>query len=182
MTRETWQFVNTFAPWLSALGTLAAVIVSLYLASTRAKLKLRITAGHRVLAGLGTGFFPDYLLIEVVNVGFRTARVTSVGWKVGLLKKSHAIQVVENNEYSSPLPVDLCDGQEARYLIPFEGAGVWLNKFSNNFVGHPVRLRSLTLKLQVFTSLGKTFERRVEKNLREKIIEAVSKKSATTSA
>jgi hypothetical protein len=31
--RETWTFVNSFAPWLSAIGTLAAVITSLYLAT-----------------------------------------------------------------------------------------------------------------------------------------------------
>ncbi len=182
MSRETWQFINTFAPWLSALGTLAAVVVSLYLASSRAKLKLRITVGHRVLAGLGTGHFPDYLLIEVVNVGFRSARVTGLGWKVGLFQKSHALQVVDKGEYSSPLPVDLADGQEARYLIPFEGSADWLNQFSNDFVGHPVRLRLFTLKLQVFTSLGRKFERRVEMNLRKKIIEAATKKEAITSA
>lgn len=175
MTHETWKFVNTFAPWLSAIGTLAAVIVSLYLASTRAKLKLRITAGHRMLAGLGTGRFPDYLLIEVVNEGFRPARITGVGWKVGLFKRKYAIQVVDKGEYSSQLPVDLHDGQEAKYLIPFGVPADWLNQFSNDFVGQPVRLRVRTLKLQVFTSIGKTFERKVEKNLREKIIEVASK-------
>jgi hypothetical protein len=157
------------------------VIVSLYLASTRAKLKLSITAGHRVLAGLGTGHFPDYLMIKIVNVGFRPARVTGVGWRVGMLKKKYAVQVVDKGEYSSPLPVDLSDGQEATYLIPFEGSADWLNQFSNDFVGQPVSLRSRTLKLQVFTSIRRTFERKVEKNLREKIIEVASKKRSITS-
>lgn len=179
MNREFWQFINTFAPWLSAVGTITAVIVSLYLASTRSKIKLSITAGHRVLAGLGTGHFPDYLMIKIVNAGFRTARVTGVGWQVGLFKKEYAVQIVDKDEFSSPLPIDLSDGQEATYLIPFIGSADWLNQFSNDFVGKPVSLRSRTLKLQVFTSIGKTFERKVEKNLREKIIEASSKKTIT---
>jgi len=33
MNRETWQFINTFAPWFSALGTIFAVIISLRLAA-----------------------------------------------------------------------------------------------------------------------------------------------------
>jgi hypothetical protein len=175
MTRETWQFINTFAPWFSAIGTLCAVIVSLYLARNRVKVRLRITAGHRVLAGLETRTLPEYLLIAVINMGFRPARITGVGWKVGLFKRQYAVQVVDRGEFSSPLPVDLNDGQEARYLIPFECPADWLNQFSNDFVGQPVRLRVRTLKLQVSTSIGKTFERKVEKNLRKKIIEAASK-------
>jgi len=166
MTRETWQFFNTFAPWFSAFCTIAAVVVALYLASTKSKLKLRITAGHRLLAGLGNGEFPEYLLINVINVGFRPARITGIGWKIGFFKKKYAIQVFNTNQYTSQIPIDLSDGQEARYLIPFGGPEDWLNQFSNNFVGRPVRLRLCTLRLQVSTSLGKTFERPVEKNLR----------------
>jgi hypothetical protein len=51
----------------------------------------------------------------------------------------------------------------------------WLNQLSNDFVGQPVRLRIRTLKLQVSTSIGKTFESKVEKNLHKKIIEVASK-------
>ena len=32
MDRATWQFINSFSSWLSAIGTVAAVIVALYLA------------------------------------------------------------------------------------------------------------------------------------------------------
>jgi len=27
---ETWKFINTFAPWFSAIGTILAVVTSLY--------------------------------------------------------------------------------------------------------------------------------------------------------
>jgi len=114
-------------------------------------------------------------MIQVVNVGFRPARIKNLGWKVGFFKKEYALQVLDTNQYSSQLPIDLSDGQEARYLIPFEGPADWLNQFSKNFIGYPVRLKLCSLKLQVSTSLGNTFECPVEKNLRDNIIEAASK-------
>ena len=40
---NTWKFINTFAPWFSAIGTLAAVSTSLYLAfADRTKLTISI--------------------------------------------------------------------------------------------------------------------------------------------
>ena len=42
--RETWLFINGFAPWLAALGTLLAVIVSLHLARRASRLDIRVFA------------------------------------------------------------------------------------------------------------------------------------------
>ena len=53
MDRETWKFINTFAPWVSALGTTAAVIVSLYLALRTARVKIRVGSGIYQMLGLG---------------------------------------------------------------------------------------------------------------------------------
>ena len=55
-TVETWHFVNSFTPWLAAFGTLAAVITSLYLASKQMKVKLRVSAVHRLTAWTGAPF------------------------------------------------------------------------------------------------------------------------------
>jgi hypothetical protein len=55
-SRETWQFINSFSPWLSA--------------------------------GAPIPENPDeYLVINIVNSGYRTAYITNIGWKFGLLKK-----------------------------------------------------------------------------------------------
>src|SRR5438128_5518971 len=40
--RDTWRFINSFAPWLPAVGTLTAVIVSLYLGRRAARLDVRV--------------------------------------------------------------------------------------------------------------------------------------------
>lgn len=170
--KSTWEFINSFSDWFSAIGTIAAVVVSLYLARGQSKLQLRITAGHRLMAGLGTGHFPDYLYISIVNTGFRKALVTGIGWKVGVFRKRYAIQITDKSPWSSPVPVELTDGQEAQYLVPFAGEADWLNAFAKDFLGkHPVLLSRFGT-LQVFTSVGKTFQKRIEGNLREKLIEA----------
>src|SRR5688572_19989531 len=45
-TRKTWEFINTFANWPSAIGTLAAVGVALYLAFRERRISLKLSAGH----------------------------------------------------------------------------------------------------------------------------------------
>jgi len=182
LDKATWEFINSFSDWFSAIGTLAAVVLALYLARGQSKLKLRISAGHRIMAGLGTGNFPDYLYISIVNTGFRKACITGIGWKVGLFKKSYAIQTTDKSPWSSSLPIDLSDGQEAQYLVPFKGEADWLNVFARDFLGNRPVLTSYFITLQVFTSVGKIFEKRIERNLREKLIDAAEaqKKALTT--
>lgn len=46
---ETWKFINTFAPWLSAIGsTLSAVATSLWLAQRDRRVKLSVRASLRI--------------------------------------------------------------------------------------------------------------------------------------
>ena len=81
---ETWLFVNTFAPWLSALGSLAAVGMSLYLA----------TFGRRPTISLGISLTtrPDlnrekerqFVRVDATNIGFTDVNIVSIGWEVGL--------------------------------------------------------------------------------------------------
>jgi hypothetical protein len=106
--KETWKFINTFAPWLSAIGTFAAVVISLYLARQGKSVTLKITAGHRLMATPGIqGPYPEYIAINIVNTGYRDAQITNIGWKVGFFKKDkqHAIQLIQNDSLSSPLPI-----------------------------------------------------------------------------
>ena len=101
MDSETWRFINTFAPWFSAIGTIAAVIVSLYLARARRPIKLEVRSGHRILVGDSSELkYPEYIFIGAINVGHRVAYITNVGWKTGCLKKIHAIMTIQENRYS----------------------------------------------------------------------------------
>jgi len=173
MSQDTWKFINTFAPWFSAIGTLSVVIVSLYLAGRDRNIRLKVSAGHRIIIGPGSAKpYPEYLCIYVVNHGHREAQITNIGWKVGIFKKQFAIQSTISDGMSSPLPIRLKDGEEAKYMIPLNEETNWLKSFSEKMLQPYPRLQVHFMKIQAFTSIGKTFESGVERNLKEKLVEA----------
>ena len=178
ISQETLQILNTIGTWLASIGTLAAVIVSLHLARRDSRVKLKVSAGHRVLVTPGQMGTPDYCSIRVVNIGFRPANITGIGWKVGFYKKKYGIQTVYGHPASSKLPIKLDHGDEASYLIAFLGDGTypnWIDSFFRDFLPKNPKLNGLTIKVQAFTSIGKTFEAKIERGLRQRIIEAALK-------
>ncbi len=175
-SQETWRFINTFAPWISALGTISAVMLSLYLARRDKIVRLEVSAGHRLIVTPGApGPWPEYLSINIVNVGHRDAQITNIGWKVGILRKQHAVQTTINDGMSSPLPVRLRDGEEAKYLIPLNDTTRWLEDFGTKMMTPFPWLQSFFVRVQVFTSISKIFEAPIEKGLRQKLVEAARK-------
>jgi hypothetical protein len=176
VNQETWKFINTFAPWLSAIGTLAAVIVSLYLARANKPIKLQIRAGHRLTIETGQrGKPPEFLYISAINVGHRTATVTNVGWRVGFWKKRHVIQLLKKDAYSSGIPVTINDGEEARWLVSLDREDNWVQRFASDYLTPNPRLNIFWMRLQVYTSVGKKFETRIEKSLKERLLEECEK-------
>lgn len=174
-SKETWEFINTFSPWLSAVGTLAAVLVSLYLAGRDKRIKLKVCAGYRLLVTQGlSSESSDYLAIQIVNIGHREAQITGIGWKVGLFKKQYGVQTIMADGISSTMPVRIRDGEEANYFIPLEGDLSWLNDFVNNFLQPNPESRLKYVKVQAFTSVGKKFETKIEKGLQRKFLEHIS--------
>jgi len=179
--KEAWEFINTFAPWLSAIGTLAVVIVSLYLARRDKTIRLEVSAGHRLMVVPGQQIEPtEWLMIRIINIGHREAQITNVGWKVGFFKKQHAIQMnfdtpPGQSGISSPIPVRLKDGEEANYYIPLKTSEMdWIREMMiDTFLQPHPKIRSRFLKIQAFTSVGNVFQARTEKGLRKKILEEI---------
>jgi hypothetical protein len=176
----TLQILNTIGTWLAGIGTLSAVIVSLYLARRESSTKLSISAGHRILVTPGQKAKPDYCVIRIVNIGFRPAKITGIGWKVGMFKKRYWVQTTQSDHLSSQLPIKLEHGDEASYFIAFVGDGTypnWIDSFAKDTLGKKPDLNQHTIKVQVFSSVGKMFEKKIEKGLRQRIVEtAINKK------
>ncbi len=173
-TIDTWRFVNSFAPWFSAAGTLAAVIVSLYLARSREKIKLAVRAGERLMVhrdGTPLEKEPRYLFISIINIGSREVMVNNIGWKIGFLKKEYAIQTIDDRVDSSTLPIKLKDGDEAKYFILLSEPSKWLDEFVKDFILDHGEKRVNRIWVQVYTSVGRTFEVKLEKNMRDRLIE-----------
>ncbi|SRR5713226_217612 len=174
MDRDTWNFVNSFAPWLSALGTFSAVVVSLYLANRDRRIRLKLTAGIRVIAFSGQTLASGMKVIsvEVTNVGFRTVTVSSIFWRVGILKRVDFVQIPSTIPYSSSLPATLTDGQTASY--PLEVSEFERLNFDSFRKAYSSRFRQLAvkcIKIGVLTSTGKVFLSRVEPSLQKWFLE-----------
>ena len=166
---ETWKFINTFAPWFSAGGTIAAVITSLFLAMRDRRIRLRVNAGIRVIVEHGNPQFrQEIVFLSVTNVGHRSARVTTFYWRCGFLPRNLFIQLSPDNPYSTRLPKELQDGEEAIWQIP---TGQFVEKIEAFLHGWLAQrfpaVYVKTLKIGVPTSTGAKAERLAEKPLRE---------------
>lgn len=166
-----WQLINSFADWFSAIGTIGAVVVALYLARQDKRIRLRVSAGHRVLVSQGMkGPPPQYLAIRVTNVGHREVQVTGIGWRIGLLKKSYAEQTIMRDDVSSTLPARLRDGEEVCYYIPLFDEVNWLGHFIEKMLSPNLKWRLRFTYVRIFTSVGKIFEEPLEQGLKKRIV------------
>lgn len=77
---QLWGVIGT---WVAGIGTVAAVITSLWFAMHLNSIKLEGSASHRIAVTPGSKETPDYCFIHVVNIGLRPAKITNVSWHVG---------------------------------------------------------------------------------------------------
>ena len=88
--RETWEFINSFAPWFSGLGTLCAVLVSLYLAlrTSRPRVLVSSSIARVIPTGRRLKDGAEFFKIHVVNHGFRDVVVSGIMWEAKSLAKT----------------------------------------------------------------------------------------------
>jgi hypothetical protein len=178
MDQETWRFINTFAPWLAALGTFSAVVVSLYLARKSNQIELEVRAGLRNIAfiegmpvaGPPPGNFqpaPLLVWVGITNLGRRSAHIVSVYWKPLPWRKRGIVWFPPQNNYSSRFPITLDDGQSANYSSPVpEFEKSFTKHFRHEFSGFFGAIRLRLLRVGVGTSTGEVFRCKPEKELR----------------
>ena len=175
-----WTLINSFASWLSALGTIAAVIVALYLASRDRNIHLRVNAGIRILytEGQSPSERIDCLSISVTNIGHRTARIEGLLWYIKPLRispfrrhSSYFYMITPRNVYSSSMPVELRDGQTAIYIVPLTEYQA-TNANNPMYVGRFPKLAVRSTRIVVNTSTGKLFSSKIEQELQDWFLNA----------
>jgi hypothetical protein len=187
-TKADWTFINTFAGWLSAVGTLLAVVVSLYFSQRDSRIRLRVNAGIRkLLIGAKVHVVkdaPDFLVIAVTNVGRRTASVTGLCWKNLLIPRSYVYQNPGEAPLSAQIPAKLGDGDEADFTVRIETFEHMNDptEFGRYCLPRPRILTARFLRMQVRTSTGKTFSVLVEKELRRWLVQWVEGKRPSSPA
>ena len=76
--------------------------------------------------------------------------------------------------FSNRIPTKLKEGEVANYYIPLNETTNWVENFSKNFLQPHPKIRLKFTKVQVFTSIGKKFEARIEKGLAKRILEKIT--------
>lgn len=176
MDDSTYRLLSVAGSWLSGIATFGAVLISLWLARHTNSIKLNIIANHVQIIDPITNNFLDYAQIKIVNRGVRPAKITSIHWRVGILKKQEAVQFF-GDEYSDNLPKMLNEGEDAILLLKFydnEGNKNWIKSLSKELLAPTPKLRAATMKLVVYTSVGQTFKKRIDKTLRKAFVNSAS--------
>lgn len=175
MNREIWEFINSFAPWLSGVGTLLVVIVSLYLARRDRQIRLEIRATIMKVYGIFETDI-DVVSITITNLGFRTAAITGVWWSIGLLRKHPCFQVFpQYDEYHNAVRPKITDGEQVEYIIKLSDFDKNLDIFGEILSKLFLRFSIWTMKIVVFTTTGKYFKSRLSKPLRRHLLQNIQK-------
>lgn len=176
-TLQLWQVIGT---WLTGVGTVGAVITSLWFSWHQNRVKLRVVVGHRVLATPGSSDWPEYCTIRVTNIGIRPAKIVNVSWHVGRRwtlrgrrNKRNFIQTF-GHAMSANVPTILQEGEEAAFMVPLysDSGDGWLEGFARDTIADDPPKILKSLRATVHTSVGQRFTTKPERNLLAKIRES----------
>lgn len=172
MEETNLQLWNVIGTWVASIGTVSAVITSLWFSRQQNRIRLKISAGARMVFTPGSEHQPMYCIINVVNIGDRPAKITGISWQFGRFKnKKYMLQVFGLPEFADT-PHTLQLGEEATFGVPFRYKGDeddWIIRLPRDIAKHSESYLK-TIKIVVNTSVGQVFKRKIEENLQNEII------------
>jgi hypothetical protein len=176
--RGFWLFINSFADWLAAFGTIAAVIVALYLARRDSRIRLKVVVGLRLILQHGVDERPEFFAIEVTNLGRRPANIVSLVGRDAVrfrVKRfgfgKQMVMMPPANAWSSRLPTTIADGERANYLLPWpEFERINGEQMRGFFAGRLGWVRARLFRVGVSTSAGGVCDVRIERQLADRLV------------
>jgi hypothetical protein len=174
MTMESsWsELLKSLPEWLTAIGTLLAVIVALYLARRDRSIRCIAESTIYVLIdSANVDAASEHVTITVTNIGTRVFTLGGVSWRLGLFKRQNYFLIPPPNQYSSRIPVKLSDGEQASFHFPI--AHFRDRDRPTLLTNAPKRFRRFWLlftRLLVHTTTGQTFAFRVHKSIRQELL------------
>jgi hypothetical protein len=175
MSPGTLDIINTLAQSVSAIGTLAAVIVALTLARRQGRAAIRIETQivHTVVQGVPGSQEGPFLQISIINSGFRDVAVRGMGWIVGRFRREHFVQTLPMNAMSQRLPAKLAPGESVMFFFPWEEYSKSVGMFGDAFGrGWLRKRRALTMRFGANLSTGENIYERVSRQVADKILGA----------
>lgn len=150
-----WTFWTMVATWVAGIATLAAVIVSLYLANRKPKPILYSSISACILQPIGRGR-EHGIVITVANAGTVPVELSGIEWTFN--SKGKIAQLFETT-YSDGLPRKLRAGESASYYVILEKNGV-AKSITEAIIDHGGDIDKLAYQVNIGT--GKSFKYKVD--------------------
>lgn len=158
-------FWDSLPTWLSAIGTLFAVITSLYLSRKGDRLKALIIIAD-----------PPYdktIWISITNIGHRSFTLNGHGimtWKskkaLSFLVECQTLAMDKTVKTSTAMPVIINEGESVSIRFPWNEFEKLINNIYNKPSKYFKKLIIHSMKYFIYTSQGKIMSTRLPKNLR----------------
>ncbi|EGQ9468953.1 hypothetical protein C4H03_RS23210 [Vibrio parahaemolyticus] len=173
---NTWECVNSFSYWLSAIGTLLVSGIALWL-SVRDRF-IRMSNRFSIGALLnGAGLDMNVYVLEFTNIGVRPVTVTNYKWRIPFngSRKSSLITFPQLDDrvapYCSKLPIELTDGKSGNI---FHTEDFFTNRDDPKAFLYPENKLIAFLRIHLFrvyicTSVGDDISVKIDRSLRRKL-------------
>ena len=150
---ELMQILTVLGSWLAGIGSLAAVIVALWLARRGTRVRLHSTVGLRVMIG-GEVVHQECLQVSTTNLGDRPVVISTVAWRIGKGRNArHAIPLFSDG-LSDRLPKRLDHGETASFRIFFPDPSIWARDHFADLVDRQGGRPGKSLRFEIHTSTG----------------------------
>ncbi|WP_459660053.1 hypothetical protein ACL9Z5_002492 [Acinetobacter calcoaceticus] len=161
-----WSMVGT---WLASAGTLAAVMISLYIAINSNKLKLKINSNtsHFPQADGTINFEDIYFSIEAINICDRTITIENIYFE--LPDQSSIVFPYYNNPYSTKLPKKLEHSEKISFFISFLKNKDWIEDYLKILKEKNLNFDKWKISIQIST--GYKFRSKMHPNIIKKLEE-----------
>lgn len=175
----TWQCVNSFALWISAVGTTFISALALWLSIRDKIIRLNVSFDYGLIEGSAPNVMdrPVWIL-NFNNIGARTATISNFSWSYRAYPFSKVTDFFTFphmepglGRLCSRLPCELKDGKSGNifhrgdFFYQIEQSEKFL--YSNSkFIAF---YRIFTFKVNVHTTVSKSFKARIPKRARKKL-------------
>lgn len=118
---KTWECINSFASWISALGTILISGLALWLSWKDRLIRVKALFDYGLIPGENpTVLNKKVYILAFTNVGHRTVTITNYEWKIRRWPKIWRWNRIITFPYMDPVlqhmcskfPVELSDGKE----------------------------------------------------------------------
>lgn len=159
MSQQVLNVITAIAAIASAIGTVAAVVVALYLARRDERLRLRVTNAFYIGALVGETRYVtgEEFSLTITNLGHRRVTITGIEFHYGRFRGVRGFVIFPPSPYNTQLPAILEESDSATMAMPIRHFEKTIREFASMVREHrrwPERRKAW---VAAHTSAGKAF-------------------------